>query len=195
MKKLTPKNKILQANSFIDSCIKKSKSEDEFIYLAASEISDLAIDFYNKIGEIFNTLNLNISVTREGDVNCRFDATIIDPKYSIPIEIKSPREDLEINIKAIRQAFENKVVILSRSFFSTSPETTSLAIAFSYPPSRSDAYELIADIKNAFNINIGIIDVADLLYMVYEFKVNSRIVDTNYLFNFFGKFDREKAFS
>ena len=30
--------------------------------------------------------------------------------------------------------------------------------------------------------------------MVYEHKVNGRDIDTEYLFNFFGKFDREKAF-
>lgn len=194
MKKLTPRNKIQQTTSFINSCINNSNSEEDFIYLASSEINNLAIDFYNKIGEIFDALNLNISVTREGDVNCRFDATLIDSQFSIPIEIKSPREDVEINIKAIRQAFENKIVLLSREFHSTTPETTSLAIAFSYPPSRSDVYELILDIKNAFNINIGIIDVSDLLYMVYEYKVNDRDINTDYLFKFFGKFDREKAF-
>lgn len=194
MKKLTLKNKIQKVNSFIFSCIKNAESEEEFISCASAEISDLAIDFYDKIGEIFNALDFNISVTREGDVNCRFDATLIDSQFSIPIEIKSPREYMEINIKAIRQAFENKIVLLSREFYSTTPETTSLAIAFTYPPSRSDVYELIMDIKNAFNINIGIIDVADLLYMVYEYKVNDRDINTDYLFNFFGKFDREKAF-
>jgi len=195
MKKLTPKNNIQTSESFIVSCLNKSNSQDEFIALASSEIRDLAIDFYNKIGEIFEYLDLNISVTREGDVNCRFDATLIDPNFSIPIEIKSPREDLEINIKAVRQAFENKIVILSRLFYTTSPEITSLAIAFSYPPSRSDVYELISDIRNAFNINIGIINVSDLLYLIYEYRVNHRTLDVNYLFNFFGKFDREKAFS
>lgn len=194
MKKLTPKNRNQQSSSFINSCINESNSEEEFIVLASSEINDLAIDFYNKIGEIFSALDLYISVTREGDVNCRFDATLIDSEFSIPIEIKSPREDEEINIKAIRQAFENKIVLLSREFYSTTPETTSLAIAFSYPPQRSDVYELITDIKNAFNINIGIINVSDLLFMVYEHKVNGRDIDTEYLFNFFGKFDREKAF-
>lgn len=195
MKKLTPKNKIQTSDSFIESCLANSSSCDEFISIASSEISDLAIEFYNRIGEIFNSLDLNISVTREGDVNCRFDATLIDPNNSIPIEIKSPREDFEINIKAIRQAFENKIVLLSRGFYSTTPEATSLAIAFSYPPKRSDVYELISDIKKAFSINIGIIDINDLLYMVYEYKINRRIFNKEYLFNFFGKFDREKAFS
>lgn len=194
MKKLTPKNKISHHDSFIEKCLKISNSQEEFIALASDEISDLAIDFYNKIGEIFGGLDLNISVTREGDVNCRFDATIISPINSIPIEIKSPRECLEINIKAIRQAFENKIVILSRGFFPTTAETTSLAIAFAYPPSRSDVYELIKDIKQAFSVNVGIISVADLLYIVYEHKVNNRVLDTEYMFNFSGKFNREKAF-
>lgn len=117
MKKITPKNIVHQSDSFISDCLAKSSSCEEFISVASSEINDLAIDFYNRIGEIFNSLDLNISVTRVGDVNCRFDATLINPNNSIPIEIKSPCEDFEINIKAIRQAFENKIVLLSRKFF------------------------------------------------------------------------------
>ena len=95
-----------------------------------------------------NHLGFKTRVTREGDVNLRFDATIIDDYDSIPIEIKSPREDREINIKAIRQALENKIILLSRHFYKTRNETTSLAVAFEYPPTRSDVYELISDIKN-----------------------------------------------
>lgn len=194
MKKLTPKIKSEKNVSFIDKCLNVAKTEADFINLASAEINNLAIDFYDRVGDIFRALNLNISVTREGDVNCRFDATIIDPAFSIPIEIKSPREDIEINIKAVRQAFENKIIMLSREFYNTTTDTTSLAIAFSYPPVRSDVYELIQDIKNAFNINVGIIDIPDLLYVVFQYKVNHRILNLEYFLNFFGKFDREKAF-
>lgn len=195
MKKLTPKSQSIHNRSFLESCLNKATSCVNFIDIASQEINDLAIDFYDRVGEIFNALGLNISVSREGDVNCRFDATIIDSHYSIPIEIKSPREDLEINIKAIRQALENKIVLLSRKFYATTYECTSLAIAYSYPPSRSDVYELITDIKKAFGFNIGIIDIPDLLFAVYEVKVNNKSLNKSYFNSFIGKFDREKAFS
>lgn len=195
MKKLTPKKNTEKEISFIFKYLSIANTMDDFISMASEEINDLAIDFYNRIGEIFNAIGINISVTREGDVNCRFDATIIDTEHSVPVEIKSPREDIEINIKAIRQAFENKIIILSRGFYNTSKDTTSLAVAFSYPPPRSDVYELIEDIRIAFNINVGIIDVSDLLYLVYEYKVNNRAINKKYFFNFFGKFNREKAFN
>lgn len=195
MKKLTLKSTHNSKLSFVDECLKYSSSEKDFIELASSKIENLAIEFYNKIGEIFDVLGLNVIVSREGDVNCRFDATLIDEMYSIPIEIKSPREDFEINIKAIRQAFENKIILMSRKFYHTTPNTTSLAIAFSYPPLRSDVYELINDIKCAFGFNIGIIDVGDLLRIVYQLKVNNKHLNFDYFSSFIGKFDYEKALS
>lgn len=127
-------------------------------------------------------------------MNNRMDAIIIDDENSIPIEIKSPGESKEINIKSIRQACENKVIILSRKFYQTTNDTTSLAIAFRYPPERSDVYELIDDIKNAYNFNIGIIDIDDLLSLVWDIKEYVGELDFDYFNTFSGKFDYEKAF-
>ena len=193
MKKLTLKTTHNSNLPFIDECLQCSSNENDFIQLASAKIENLAIEFYNKIGEIFDAMGLNVIVTREGDVNCRFDATLVDNSYSIPIEIKSPREDFEINIKAIRQAFENKIILLSRNFYNTTPNTTSLAIAFTYPPLRSDVYELIEDIKSAFGFNIGIVNVADLLRIVYQIKANNKQLNFDYFNSFIGKFDYEKA--
>ena len=120
-------------------------------------------------------------------MNCRFDATLIDSKHTVPIEIKSPREDKEINIKAIRQAFENKIVLLSRRFYPSSPEASSLALAFNYPASRSDVYELVDDIKTSFGYNIGLIDIHDLVRIVYDVQKNGRILNFDYIHTFHEK--------
>lgn len=84
--------------------------------------------FYPLIGNLFNIIGLNCSVTRKGDNNQRFDAMIIDDNNSIPIEIKSPGEELNISTKAVRQALENKIVLLSRKHFNTQFDTISLAV-------------------------------------------------------------------
>lgn len=171
-----------------------SHTKEQFVEIAREPLSKLNIDFYGFIGLILKHIGfVDISVTRAGDVNCRMDAVIIDEENSIPIEIKSPREVPKINIKSIRQACENKVIILSRRFYNTKPETTSLSIAFEYPPERSDVYELIDDIKNAYGFNIGIIDINDLLSLVYDVKEGQGTLNFEYFNTFSGKFEYAKA--
>lgn len=153
------------------------------------------IEFYDPIGSILRSIGFNAKVVRNGDVNCRMDAIIIDDKNSIPIEIKSPRESKEICIKSIRQACENKIILLSRKFHNTRYETSSLAIAFKYPTNRSDVDELINDFKKAFDINIGIIDIQDLLSLVWDINKEHRSLNTDYFHHFMGKFDYAKAFN
>lgn len=180
---------------FIDEHIKNCSSISLFVATVKDYLSDLSIEFYEYVGVILRHIGFtNPNITREGDVNCRFDATIIDSRYTIPVEIKSPREIKEINIKSIRQAFENKIVLLSRKFFPTTEETTSLAIAFDYPPSRSDVYELINNIKDSFGYNIGIINIEDLLRLVYDVKINHKKFNFEYFNTLQGQFDYEKAF-
>ena len=116
------------------------------------------------------------------------DAIIVDDKRSIPIEIKSPRETNYINIKSIRQSLENKIVLLSREFYPTTLNTTTLAVGFTYPNERSGVLELIEDIKSTFNINIGIIDFGGLLSLYYEKIINKEQIDLELIYNLQGKF-------
>ncbi len=194
MKKLSLKNQndTLYCG-FLDKFLEKYKSKEDFVNYAKDYLSGMTIEFYDYIGEILNRLGFNTLVTREGDVNCRFDATIKDSINSIPIEIKSPLEVLEINIKAITQACENKIVLMSRKFFPARPETTSLAIGFEYPPSRSDVYELVDDIHAAYQINIGLIDVATLLRLVYAIEREGATIKKEYFNNLKGVLEYEKA--
>ena len=84
-----------------------------------------------------------------------------------PIEIKSPGEELYIQVKAIRQALENKVILESRKIYGgSSPDTTTLVVGYYPPNDRAEAGELIQDIKSAFGINIGIIDFQSLIRLL-----------------------------
>lgn len=195
MKKLTLKHTaVKQTKGFIANLLDRCSSQELFINTVKENTVEMAKEFYLHIGEIFSLMGFdNVSVTRDGDVNCRFDATIIDDLNSIPIEIKSPKEDKEINIKAITQACENKIILLSRTFYPTQTETTSLAVAFSYPPSRSGVYELIEDFKSVYDINIGIIDIEDLSRLVYDINRCGYKLNEEYFLYFNGKLNYEKA--
>lgn len=195
MKKLVLKSiDTRKSKGFIESLLENSISQQDFINIVKENTIEMAKEFYLPIGEIFSLIGFdNVSVTRDGDVNCRFDATIIDSTYSIPIEIKSPKEDKEINIKAITQACENKIILLSRAFYPTQNEITSLAVAFSYPPTRSGVYELIEDFKSVYDINIGIIDIEDLSKLVYDITRNGYKLNKEYFFYFNGKLNYEKT--
>ena len=165
-------------------------SIDDFVALSLIEFSQCTIEFYEVIGDILETIGFSkVSVTREGDTNNRMDAIIIDNERSIPIEIKSPREIEYINIKSIRQALENKIVLLSRKFYPTQMNITSLAIGFEYPKDRSGVYEAIDDIYKTFNINIGIISLSSLLRLYYEKTVNNEEIDLDKIYFLKGKFN------
>jgi hypothetical protein len=193
MKKLSLKGERQANKSWLMQCLDNSSNIAEFISMTEEPLSKMDITFYPQIGELLSIIGFNSNVTREGDVNCRFDATIIDNRYSIPIEIKSPREDAQINIKSIRQALENKIVLLSRKFYPTEHEITSLAIAQYYPPSRSDVFELIDDIYSAWGINIGIISLSDLLTLAFKVSKDGYVLNFDYFNHLKGKLDYEKA--
>lgn len=186
---------VIYHEDYIQQTLDFSPTKGEFLKVSKQALELMNFEFYDIIGLILKHIGFkNAHVSRGGDVNNRMDAIIIDDENSIPIEIKSPGESKEINIKSIRQACENKVIILSRKFYQTTNDTTSLAIAFQYSPERSDVYELIVDIKNAYNFNIGIIDIDDLLSLVWDIEEDVGELDFDYFNTFSGKFDYEKAF-
>jgi hypothetical protein len=119
--------------------------------------------FYPFVAMLFRVIGLDCTVSRPGDNGARWDAIIVDSKESIPIEIKSPKEELHISLKAIRQALENKVILLSRNTYSTLPETTSLVVGYSLPNNRAEVANLMKDFKTAYGYSIGVIDLNTLL--------------------------------
>jgi hypothetical protein len=124
--------------------------------------------FYPLVANLFCVVGLDCRVSRVGQNYERADAIIVDPAQSIPIEIKSPGEEEEISVKGIRQALENKVVLLSRAGYATRPETTSLVVGFNPPHDRSEVHELIDDISATFAVNIGVVPFRPLVQLAVE---------------------------
>lgn len=86
--------------------------------------------FYPLIADLFCILGFNCTATRAGINYERWDAIAIDDDFTIPIEIKSPSEEEYISIKAVRQALENKIILLSRKTYNTDWDTVSLAVGY-----------------------------------------------------------------
>lgn len=144
--------------------------------------------FYPLVASMLNSLGLPTTLPPGGDTNNRIDALIYRDGSSAPVEIKSPTETREINVKSIQQAIENKIVLDERfsSRYRSSRDTSSLVVGYKYPNDRSDVQELIDDCYQSFNIRIGIIDLRSLYNLVWEKLVKREDVDESYLLNLKG---------
>ena len=153
---------------------------------ASSALSNYKIEFYEVIGYLLENIGFNnVSITRGGDTNNRIDAIIIDKHRTIPIEIKSPTETEYINIKSVRQALENKIILTSRQFFPSTTATTSLVIGYRYPNERSGVYEAIDDFEITYGFKIGIISLDVLLELYFKSK-KGVLLDLDIIYNLKG---------
>jgi len=92
-------------------------------------------------------------------------------------------------VKAVRQALENKVILLSRNSFPTILETTSLVVGYNLPNDRSEVMALISNIRKAYGIVIGVIDVHSLLRLVTATLFEGKSHNKNDIFNLYGIID------
>lgn len=150
--------------------IKKHYESVKDLYAVASHIkSELRSankdTFYPFIAALFRCIGYNCEHSRSGINYMRWDALIIHETDSMPIEIKSPGEEEHLSVKAIRQALENKVILLSRKSHNTQYDTTTLAVGYDYPSDRSEVSSLISDIDKTFGIRIGLIDLHSLIFL------------------------------
>lgn len=143
-------------------------------------------EFYPLIATLFKLSGYNCSFSRPGDNASRWDAIIEDSHSSIPIEIKSPTEEERISIKAIRQAVENKIILLSRETYKTSREVTTLAVGYLPPNDRAEVSRLIRDFKSTFNIKVGVIDLQTLLQIALNILINGKGFERKKLFDLEG---------
>ena len=175
-------NSCLELNELYSITNDINKTADIFCENHSKDNQDT---FYPLIGELFNILGFNCKVSPKGNNSLRFDALIIDDKFSIPIEIKSPGEELNISAKAVRQALENKIILLSRykNLYPTTFETTSLALGFNLPNNRSDVIRLITDINQTYNINISLIDLKTLTIMALTALLSNKTINIEDLSN------------
>lgn len=138
--------------------------------------------FYPLIATLFKIMGFNCSFSRAGDNGARWDAIISDPERSIPIEIKSPTEEQHLSIKAIRQALENKIILLSRNTFITSPEVTTLAVGYYMPNDRAEVNRLISEIKTTYGYKIGVLDLKSLLSIAVSILVDGNGMEKEKLY-------------
>lgn len=173
------KNKLLET---LKAC--KSDTHDAITAMNNEIITMKQSDFYPFVAELFQIIfGLDARAPQAGVNNERFDVIIPDKKFSIPGEVKSPTEEMMLSVKAIRQALENKVVMLSRysQHYPTTHETSTFAVGYNIPNERSDVYKLIEDIHSVYGINIAIADMSILLSAAYYCLLN----DNNYLISDF----------
>ena len=142
--------------------------------------------FYPLIATLFKIMGFDCSFSRPGDNGARWDAIIDDAKRSIPIEIKSPTEEQHLSIKAIRQALENKIILLSRKTHITTPEVTTLAVGYYMPNERAEVTRLISDFKETYGYRIGVIDLKSLLSLAVSILVDGKGFDKEKLYELEG---------
>jgi len=169
------------------STFEREKSVTETVEKIAATLAQAKKDkFYPLVASLFRVIGYSCQVSRPGVNYERWDAFITHDTDSIPIEIKSPTEEEFISIKAVRQALENKVILLARKAFSTRWETTSLAVGYKLPNDRSEVNNLIDDIYKAYNLVIGVIDIYSLLRLVAARVLENKDHNSDELINLRG---------
>lgn len=131
--------------------------------------------FYPLVADLINLIfDVEVRTPQAGVNNERFDLIIVDKLKSVPIEVKSPTEEFMLSVKAIRQALENKIVMMSRytDYYPTFKDMTSMAIGFLIPNERSDVHRLIEEIYNTYGIYISITDINTLINAAYNCLLN-----------------------
>lgn len=169
-----------QANANIEDAVRKLISRHQ---------NDNKEDFYPLVASLFTAAGFPCETSRTGVNYQRWDASIELNGLFIPIEIKSPGEEKQLSVKAIRQALENHVILQARLSEKSKKEYTSLAVGFQYPNDRAEVNELVANIRETFDIKIGVIDFASLVQIAFCNAFASGRLSTSDLENLYGFLD------
>lgn len=154
-----------------------------------SRIDDTQTEFYPLVTYLIQLLGFRSDYSRAGVNYQRWDACVWLHDQAVPIEIKSPTEELFLSTKAVRQAIENKVILLSRGGFDTTPELTSLIVGYKIPNERGDLSALIDDIHIAYNLKIGVLDLRTLTFLAMRAVTQSMSIDERMLSHLKGFLD------
>ena len=153
-----------------------------------STLNMKAPGFYRLTARLFTIAGIPALPGNQGDGNNRMDLILPDTAASIPVEVKSPTEDPQINVKSVLQALENKIILDERhgESYPSKPEVSTLAIALDYPPERSIVEELVADIFASYGIRVGLVSLPDLVELAIEATTTARPVARDRLTNLLG---------
>jgi len=149
---------------------------DAELELVANRLADsgtplLQGAFYPLVARLFTAAGLPAWRPPAGDTSNRIDVILVDDDDSLPVEVKSRTESQAINIKAVQQALENRVILDERQLLPARAGSSTLVVGFDYPPGRSDVAELIDDIAGAFDINVGLISLAALFRLALDLQL------------------------
>jgi len=135
---------------------------------ARSRVGDTQTLFYPLVTLLLRLMGFRSDYSRAGVNYQRWDACVWLNDLAVPIEIKSPTEEMFLSTKAIRQAIENKVILLSRGGLETRREFSTLVVGFQIPNERGDMSMLIDDVHAAFGFKIGVLDLETLTYLAIK---------------------------
>lgn len=145
--------------------------------------------FYSLVETVFRIIGVDCHKSRDGVIGERWDAMIRDQKRSIPIEIKSPRECEHLSLKAIRQAIENKIILLSRKSYPTTEDCSSYAVGYYAPNDRAEISGLINDIKATYGYKIAVFDIESLIKITVNIILFNKGIDIEELYGLEGIVD------
>ena len=169
---------------------KKSKSlKDAASTFAKSRRNDKQGEFYPLIPQLFGLMGFKGDYSRAGVNYQRWDAWVSLHETAVPIEIKSPTEEEFLSTKAIRQAIENKVILLARGGLKTNPDFSTLVVGYQIPKERGDMSMLIDDVHAAFGFKIGVLDLQTLVFLAIKSVTEGVSVDGEQLSHLKGFFD------
>lgn len=178
---------VLKYVSHVRDLYKKTKNIDRLVDRIVEEhIQDKKTEFYPLIETLFRIIGVDCHKSRDGVNGERWDAMIRDSKRSIPIEIKSPAEEMHLSVKAIRQALENKIILLSRKTYNTTNQCSSYAVGYYPPNDRAEVSDLINDIKTTFGYSIAVFDIASLVNVTVNIILFNKGIDIEKLYGLEG---------
>lgn len=142
---------------------------------------DTQSTFYPLVTHLFQILGFKSDYSRAGVNYQRWDAYVMVHDYALPVEIKSPTEEIMLSTKAIRQALENKIILLSRGGLDTRPELASLVVGNRLPNERGEMSNLIDDVFKAFSLRLGVIDLTTLAHLALRAVRDGVTIDAGQL--------------
>ena len=156
---------------------------------AHSRRENTKTQFYPLVTHLLQLIEFPSHCSRNGVNYQRWDAYVWLHSLAMPIEIKSPPEELFLSTKAIRQAIENKVILLARGGMETQRELSTLIVGYQIPNERAEMSMLIDDVYAAFGFRIGVLDLHTLAYVAIKAVTESVSIDEKQLSHLKGFLD------
>ncbi len=148
---------------------------------AENHARDTKTEFYPLVTHLFQILGFRSDYSRAGVNYQRWDAYVMADGFALPVEVKSPTEETMLSTKAVRQALENKVILLSRGGLETRTDLSSLVVGYRLPNERSEMSNLIDDVFRAFGLRVGVVDLTTLAYLALRAVRDGLTIDARQL--------------